>query len=290
MLTERFEPCLDDKKYHNDPCPTPSLSASVAKVLLQKTPKHAWLIHPKLGGEPWEPNEAMEHGDIIHAGVLGEKRELVIPKDESGEPFQNYRKAEARRQRDEARAEGRLPVLDGDYARLKLAIQGVRERLEQLKISLEPGHCEVSAFWGEDGVQCRGRFDLFEGGIWVTDLKTSRSIPFSDTEAQRKIVNMGWDVQAAAYASAVERLIPELRGRVRMRWLFCENRPPFSIVQARASNALMEMGRAKWKKAVKKWGECLADDTWPRHPAPLEIWPSPWDYRDATGFELLEDQ
>ena len=131
-----LDPTLAESAYRADPCDTPSLSASIAKVLLSKTPKHAWLIHPRLGGEPWEPSQAMEHGEIVHAGVLGEERKLVIPKDEDGTAFLNYRKAEARRQRDEAREAGHLPILEGDFARLKLAIEGVKERLTKMDVSL----------------------------------------------------------------------------------------------------------------------------------------------------------
>jgi hypothetical protein len=34
--------------YHADPCPAPSFTQSIAKVLLEKSPAHARLAHPRL--------------------------------------------------------------------------------------------------------------------------------------------------------------------------------------------------------------------------------------------------
>jgi hypothetical protein len=36
-------------EYHADPCAQPSLSASIARELIHKSPLHAWQVHPKLG-------------------------------------------------------------------------------------------------------------------------------------------------------------------------------------------------------------------------------------------------
>ena len=41
-------------EYHADPCPEPSLSASVARTLIDRSPLHAWMKHPKLGGQQEE--------------------------------------------------------------------------------------------------------------------------------------------------------------------------------------------------------------------------------------------
>src|SRR5215831_5713580 len=35
-------------QYHADPCPTPSLSASIIKLICLDSPAHAWTAHPKL--------------------------------------------------------------------------------------------------------------------------------------------------------------------------------------------------------------------------------------------------
>ncbi|WP_242401117.1 hypothetical protein [Acetobacter okinawensis] len=42
---------LPEAQYHADPCPTPSLSNSVARILLDESPMHAHFSHPRLNPE-----------------------------------------------------------------------------------------------------------------------------------------------------------------------------------------------------------------------------------------------
>ena len=46
------------RDYHADPGETPTLSASIAKRIVNESPLHAWLKHPRLGGLPDEPTTA----------------------------------------------------------------------------------------------------------------------------------------------------------------------------------------------------------------------------------------
>ena len=36
------------EQYHADPCVTASLSSSIAKILIEQSPMHAWMAHPRL--------------------------------------------------------------------------------------------------------------------------------------------------------------------------------------------------------------------------------------------------
>ena len=63
--------------YHGDGFIRPALSASIAKVLLSRSPQHAYLAHPALGCQvvEQEVNEAkretLDRGAIIHSLLLG---------------------------------------------------------------------------------------------------------------------------------------------------------------------------------------------------------------------------
>ena len=58
-------------EYHADPCPEPSLSASVARTLIDRSPLHAWMQHPKLGGQQEEkPAARMSLGSAAHSVIL----------------------------------------------------------------------------------------------------------------------------------------------------------------------------------------------------------------------------
>src|SRR3990167_1259095 len=67
--------------YIKDPAPQPSLSASLAHVLLTRSPKHAWLAHPRLN-PAWEPDESearQDIGTIVHALLLeGDASRVVV--------------------------------------------------------------------------------------------------------------------------------------------------------------------------------------------------------------------
>jgi hypothetical protein len=58
--------------YHADPCVSPSLSQSIAHTLVTLSPRHAWLEHPRLGGQKRKATKAMDEGSILHRLLLGE--------------------------------------------------------------------------------------------------------------------------------------------------------------------------------------------------------------------------
>ena len=60
--------------YHADCADTPSLSSSIAKLLLERPPYWAWAAHPKLNPEwkPAEPKAAFDIGSAAHALLLEE--------------------------------------------------------------------------------------------------------------------------------------------------------------------------------------------------------------------------
>ena len=62
---------IPSTEYHLDPCPEPSLSASVARTLIDRSPLHAWMQHPKLGGQQEESQPArMSLGSAAHSVIL----------------------------------------------------------------------------------------------------------------------------------------------------------------------------------------------------------------------------
>ena len=58
--------------YHADPCERPSLSSSIAKILLEKTPRHAWTAHPRLNPDFAAKDESkFDLGTAVHELMLG---------------------------------------------------------------------------------------------------------------------------------------------------------------------------------------------------------------------------
>src|SRR5262245_35492153 len=96
---------VDDTAYYNDPCERPSLTQSIAKTLITKSPLHAWTEHPRLGGVRREPTREMDDGKILDALLLsgGDGLEIIEAPD--------FRTKDARARRDAAKAAGKTPIL-----------------------------------------------------------------------------------------------------------------------------------------------------------------------------------
>ncbi len=64
---------VTEAAYHADPCDRPSLSHSIAHTLVSESPRHAWIEHPRLGGNRERVStRAMDDGAILHRLLLGE--------------------------------------------------------------------------------------------------------------------------------------------------------------------------------------------------------------------------
>lgn len=266
-----LHPGIDHRRYHGEPCEIPALTQSIARVLLERSPLHAWQAHPALGGlaaPPCDPTPQQERGTAIHALLLGSGPTL--------RPIaaENYRGKAAQQQRDEARLLGEVPVLEADLA----DYQALVARLPPLPA---PAERELTAVWHSyDGVLCRARLDLWHpGSLTIYDPKTCEDATRAASGAS--IVRDGRDIQAANNIEAVETLRPELAGRVRFKWLFIEVDPPFATIEAEPSGELLELGRRRWSRAVAKWGECLRADEWPGYESPRRI--------EAPGWALSQD-
>ena len=157
--------------YHADPCPAPSLSASIAKKLCLASPLHAWHAHPRLN--PAAVDENGEHFDIgtaAHALLLeGTSAVAVID-------AKDYRTNAAKEARDAAYAAGQIaapggPVGrrpgDGGRARAQLAAHtdGGADMFPN-------GQPEQTLIWQEDDVWCRARLDWLRPGA-IDDYKTT---------------------------------------------------------------------------------------------------------------------
>src|ERR1700677_1036911 len=71
---------LSAEAYHADPCPTASLSSSIAGILLDQSPSHAWLAHPRLN-----PNYVRESADsrfdlgsAAHMMLLEQREDRIV--------------------------------------------------------------------------------------------------------------------------------------------------------------------------------------------------------------------
>jgi hypothetical protein len=275
---------MDEKSYHADPCPTPSLSASIATKIVRDSPWHGWAAHPKLGNYREPPSKEMEVGTLIHAMLLGQNTRVAVI------DAKHFRTKAAQEQRDEAREGGAIPILVHDYADLEVTVDAIKTELVAKGVLLDgmDGKSERVAAWEEvtatGPILCRGMMDytdLDSSQPVIYDLKSCHS---AHPETIRKhIVTYGYDLQRAAYLSAVSKIHPELAGRVEYRWVFMELLEPEApkrviVTVAEASGTMRELGERRWQMACNKWSFCLKNNYWPGYvDGVLQVEAKPWD-------------
>lgn len=277
---------VSEPQYRADPLPVPSLSKSIAHTLVTKSPLHAWLEHPRLGGQPKPPTDATDNGVLFHKLLLGKGPEIEVIHCDA------YRSNAAKEARDAALAAGKLPMKVGDYEPTMNAYEAIKANLKAVGFEFTTGRAEVPVKWYEDGAEgsvlCRSMPDWLPGaefsGVCV-DLKTARSV--HPRAIQRAVMDFGYALQEAAYTRMLERLYPDWAGRIEFQFAFFETEPPYAVLPVRLSGAFREYGLRRWTRAVSIWERCLATNTWPGYATDwVTIEPPMWALSDELGADL----
>ncbi len=253
-------------EYHRDPCPEPSLSSSIAKLICLSSPAHAREAHPRLN--PAAVADEAEHFDIgtaAHAVLLeGEAAVTIID-------AKDWRTNAAKEARDAARATGRTPLLAKVWADVQAMVKAAREQLDRHTDGgakmFTGGKPEQTLIWQEDDVWCRARLDWLrpdQGPFtqWaIDDLKSSGSAhPESWT---RSMFNFGFDIQAAFYLRGLKNVTGE---DATFLFAVIETAPPFALSVVGLGPSTMMLAEKKVLYAIETWRRCLHSGDWPGYP------------------------
>jgi hypothetical protein len=274
--------------YHADPCEEPSLSSSIANLLLTKTPAHARIAHPKLNPDfARSTNAAMDLGSVAHEILLGKGAGFEIS------PFDDYRTKEARTWRDDVLARGLIPIKAGDHARAQQMAKAVHERVARTAEAAGVfwlGRPETVIVWRDNDTMCRAMIDwLYPDFSQVYDLKTTGS-GLGNRALQSKIAS-GLDVQAAFYLRGLEHVMPDHAGRFVLRWVFVEDEEPFEsrIIELDATTRALGERKCSW--AIETWKRCLWANDWPGYPRKIERLEYPaWAENAWLAREVAESE
>lgn len=276
---------MDESAYHADPCPTPSLSSSLAKVIIDESLAHAWDRHPKNPvSEPFKASEAMEIGKAVHAAVFGGADLFVIEAD-------SYRTKAAQEARQEAIEQGLIPILQTRLPVIEKMADFARPRFDGLYGG--EYHAERVAIWRcpRTGGWRRAMLDTSaKSAPIIVDYKTTQA-SVSDDACIRRIYDMGLHIQAAAYEEAMSTLNPEWEGRVRFFFQWQEQSRPFSLSRPiEMPEAGMTLGREQWIIAGALWDKAVKVNKFPGFGVtPVNANPPPWE---ITRWEtrMMEDE
>lgn len=285
-MTPTILPALPAAAYHRDEIgDTPTLSSSVAKLLVEASPAHAREAHPKLRTtQPTrrEDESKFDMGTCVHALLL--QGETVFDR----LAYPDWRTNAAKEAREEARMHGRIPLLMKDADRVDEMIVAVRAQLALLDVDPIPftdGLPEQTLVWEEDGVWCRARLDWGRTDFTVCDdLKTTSRYANPEAWQRGPLYDHGADLQAAMYLRGVKAVTGV---DARWRWIVVETSPPYALSVIAPSAAVLAIGDAKFEMALAKWRSCLASGVWPAYQrtevdADLPAWiESRWLEREA---------
>jgi len=254
-------------RYHDDPAERPSLSSSIAKIIAERSAFKAWHAHPRLGKLTHRSGtKASNGGSILHNLTLGIGQDIVVVDSDA------FRTKDAKAQRAAAIAAGKVPIVKAKFEALQEMAEQLRARMAAKGVTLV-GKREVTAIWERDGILCRCRFDhLADDALIIEDLKF---VADASTEAfTTSMIAHGYDIQWAAYIEAIETLLPEVAGRVRMRFVAveCDEDDPANEVNVIEPDGTMrELGLRRWRRAKGVWRQCLAagveEKFWPGYAA-----------------------
>lgn len=273
--------------YHADPCPTPSLNAGLITTLLDQTPAHAFAEHPRLDGSKiFKPTEASDNGSVAHSLLFEGISNMVECQ------FDDWRKKEARTQRDAIRAEGKVPALTHQINIVRgMANSGRRIWTRNQDLAAYPpeaGVGEQSLFWTEH--------DEFGNEYWMRCrpdwLSDDRLITidgkFTDTSVRpdlfaKQMMRMDYHTRAAFYIRGIKKVFGT---NARYAFLSVESSAPHEGVVLELDPMFISLGEERVEEALALWMKCMREKKWPGYGDRIQVVAAPaWALSDELIFD-----
>lgn len=257
--------------YHADPCPEPSLSCSVAKVIVSSSVAHARVCHPRLnpGGVLEDEREKFDVGTAAHALLLEGDAGVAVC------DFPDWRTNAAKEQRDKARADGRTPLLRKVWADVVAMVGSARAQLARHTdggaLMFQGGEPERTLIWRDDefgGVWCRARLDWLRpltdqiAGFDIDDFKTTGGSA-NPEDWSRTLFQQNFDLQVAWYLRGL-KAVTGLEGT--FRFAVQETYPPFALSVVSLAPSAMVIAEKKVLYALEAWTMALTRNKWSGYP------------------------
>lgn len=265
--------------YHADRLrETPTLSSTLARTILNQSPRHAWTAHPRLNPDYAPKNsKTFDFGRAAHRAVLGAGGDYAVaPEDVLASDGSLSTKA-AKAWLAEQREAGVTPITQDNADKLDAMMEVMKAALWDLGLVLDPACSELTALAPVEDVWCRAMIDNapakpFKGKRLLIDFKTTEDA--SPDACIRSVENYGYDAQAAFYLDAWAAATGEARTFL---FAFQEKSPPYEVGFVRLHDApgeetdWLEDARSKVAYARRQWAHCLAVDDWPGYPRQIGI-------------------
>lgn len=277
---------VSERDYHADPCPTPSLSASSGKVLLNRSPKAFQWQHPRLRPAHLPPveesySDQAVFGTVVHKLVLGRGKEVIEV------DAKDWKTSAAKQERADITACGKVAILKHRLAEAKVIAGELRQRVRYTADT----PTETVLIWQDEAtdgtrVWCRAMLDALPEPHLIEDLKITGA-ELTDAFVARQVGSMFYDFSMAWYRRGLTKLRPELAGRIRTRLTFGERKEPHDVFQLDLTEGNLHVAHRQTQAAIDRFALCLTAGKWPGvcpHPRTLEL--PDWHQRAFLEAEL----
>jgi hypothetical protein len=275
---------LSAEQYHADPAPTASLSSSIANILIDQSPLHAWMAHPRLNLRyEKEEDSRFDLGSAAHMMLLEQREDKIVRVQAD-----DWRTKAAKEARAAAQANGQFAVLERQYGDIVTMCAVARTYLETTELGdlLDSGDAERTVLWQEGPFWFRCKPDIMsQDRRVVLDYKSTSSA--APDFFSKQIGRMGYDLQSEFY----NRGLSAVTGREDTVFVMLaqEITPPYACSLISLSNTFREVGKLKVKRAIDIWQRCVQTNSWPGYANEiLYAEPKPWDAAELEATKTEE--
>jgi len=262
-------------EYIADPCPEPSLSATIANVLITESPIHAYMWHPRLNTQgAREDSEKADIGTIAHGMILenDESRIVVIE-------AEDWRTKAAKEARDATYAAGKIPVLANKVGPIRKMVERAKSAIAHSELAEaftpQAGKPEQTLCWQEGDIWLRSRPDwLTNDHRLIIDLKTTAGSA-EPMAWMKTMLGNGNDLQAVLGLRGIKKLDP--KSRCSFVFWVVEQNPPYASSFVGLSPQFLEMSEHKLERALRLWSDCTMTNCWGGYPSQV-CWIEPPAY------------
>lgn len=251
---------VTEADYRADPCPEPSLTQSLCKILIERSPRHAWIASPRLNPQfEYDDDTKFDIGNIAHRMILGRGKEIEVVH------FNDWRTKASQEAREAAADQGRIAVLKHQYEQSADMVDAAWKQLEKHedRDAFTDGAGEVMIVWQEDGHWCRSLIDWLHDDLrTVDDYKTS-GMSMAPHVIGLRAESAGWHIQAAFIERGLDALDPAGRGRRKFRFIAQENEQPHALTVMHMNEYWLTMGRKKVEAGMNLWRSAIKTNRWP---------------------------
>lgn len=254
---------------------TPTISSSLANIIIDQSPLHARHHHPRFTPRDDEFSRVANFGSAVAAMVFGGQQIAIVD-------GTSYASKAAKEGRDIALANGQIPLLTEEYVR---ACEVSATAAEAIKLLGSDLLCEHTILFQHGSALCRSRPDAISADKrLLIDLKITG---INARDCNRHFFSQGYDMQAAFMERAADSVDPDNVGKREIVYVFVEAEKPYGFSTLQMTEATMCIARRKMNAACNLWADCLARNEWPGYANSRQMSHRP-SY-DETGWLVREE-